>query len=524
VDEGRAEELRRLGSLPPGFWSPDVAHFPKPVSRATAWVLAGRQSAAACRRWGVLVVGVDFAIDGGGFVHVRDEMVHDPAEARARWAAADETVGGARWRVEAARWDDEARPALVARLLALQDVALDGLDDVALAAHVLAVAAEARAGIDLHMELHLTDMVPLGALLAEGEGWGLTPEDVLGLLPGSSPASAPSAALLAARAAVAEGRHDLPEVAAFLRSEGHHLVSEPEAAGVTLHERPDLVDRLLRDDLAVTSASSTAGVDDGAVAALRAAVPAAERDRFDELAADARRTYGIRDDNTSLTMMWPLGLVRRAYRAAASRLPDLASPDDVFDADPDELAARLRGAAMPDGRALADRAARRAVAATRGPGPAQIDDWAPPDPSLMNASQRWLQDAFDAYNRHFGSGARYANRPPMSGIGIGDRSVTGPAVVAATPLEALDRLAAGAVLVVTATAPAYDAVLPLAAGLVVETGGLLCHAALAARELGLPAVVAVVGATRAIADGDLVTVDPGRGRVEVSRGSSSPRR
>ena len=76
------------------------------------------------------------------------------------------------------------------RLLALQDEPLGDLDDDGLADHVARVGAEARRLIDLHMELHLTDMVPLGALLAEGATWGLEPADVLALLPGTSPGSA----------------------------------------------------------------------------------------------------------------------------------------------------------------------------------------------------------------------------------------------------------------------------------------------------------------------------------------------
>ena len=67
--------------------------------------------------------------------------------------------------------------------------------------------------------------------------------------------------------------------------------------------------------------------------------------------------------------------------------------------------------------------------------------------------------------------------------------------------------------------------LPLVAALVVETGGLLCHAALAGRQLRLPVVVGVTGATRWIQDGDELLVDPPQGRVRISRpASSSPRR
>ena len=54
---------------------------------------------------------------------------------------------------------------------------------------------------------------------------------------------------------------------------------------------------------------------------------------------------------------------------------------------------------------------------------------------------------------------------------------------------------------------------PLAAGLVVERGSLLSHAAILAREMGLPAVVGVAGACDWLKDGDGLTVDGPSGTV-----------
>jgi phosphoenolpyruvate synthase/pyruvate phosphate dikinase len=70
------------------------------------------------------------------------------------------------------------------------------------------------------------------------------------------------------------------------------------------------------------------------------------------------------------------------------------------------------------------------------------------------------------------------------------------------------------VLVVPYTTPAYNVVLPLAGAIVTVEGGPLSHAAVLARELGLPAVVGVVGALT-LPDGALVEVDATAGRVSV---------
>ncbi len=58
-----------------------------------------------------------------------------------------------------------------------------------------------------------------------------------------------------------------------------------------------------------------------------------------------------------------------------------------------------------------------------------------------------------------------------------------------------------------------NSILPVLGALVVEEGGPLCHAAIVAREFGLPAVIGARGATRLIADGAVVEVDARRGVV-----------
>ena len=63
------------------------------------------------------------------------------------------------------------------------------------------------------------------------------------------------------------------------------------------------------------------------------------------------------------------------------------------------------------------------------------------------------------------------------------------------------------------TGPSFNSILPMLGALVVEEGGALCHAAIVAREFGLPAVIGARGATSLIADGVDVEVDPHQGVV-----------
>lgn len=75
-------------------------------------------------------------------------------------------------------------------------------------------------------------------------------------------------------------------------------------------------------------------------------------------------------------------------------------------------------------------------------------------------------------------------------------------------------LAAGEILVARHTDPGWIAVFSNASAIVVERGSLLSHSAIVARELGIPCVVGLKGATQWIADGETLTVDGATGEVE----------
>jgi len=101
--------------------------------------------------------------------------------------------------------------------------------------------------------------------------------------------------------------------------------------------------------------------------------------------------------------------------------------------------------------------------------------------------------------------AELAAEPIASGV------ATGPARVVFNPDEAAG-ICTDYVLVCPSTDPAWTALFVHARGLVVEQGGMLSHGAIVARDFGIPAVVCP-GATRAIADGQIIRVDGNRGRI-----------
>jgi pyruvate,water dikinase len=77
------------------------------------------------------------------------------------------------------------------------------------------------------------------------------------------------------------------------------------------------------------------------------------------------------------------------------------------------------------------------------------------------------------------------------------------------------RLRSGDVLVCPITSPVWSVLFPNVGGLVTDTGGVLSHPAIIAREYRVPAVVATGNATDLLHDDQIVTVDGTAGRIEV---------
>lgn len=112
-----------------------------------------------------------------------------------------------------------------------------------------------------------------------------------------------------------------------------------------------------------------------------------------------------------------------------------------------------------------------------------------------------------ALEKFYGSGG-HALQGAGASVGIAE----GIARVVAGP-DDFARVSAGEILVTTTTTPAWTPLFQSIGGLVTETGGVLSHAAVVAREYGLPAVVGASGACDAIADGARVRIDGASGTV-----------
>jgi pyruvate, water dikinase len=96
------------------------------------------------------------------------------------------------------------------------------------------------------------------------------------------------------------------------------------------------------------------------------------------------------------------------------------------------------------------------------------------------------------------------------GRAIGQKIGTGPVRLVHSVAE-MDKVQAGDVLVTDMTDPNWEPVMKRASAIVTNRGGRTCHAAIIARELGIPAVVGCGNATEQLKDGTLVTVSCAQG-------------
>jgi phosphohistidine swiveling domain-containing protein len=461
------------------------------------------------------------------------------------------------------RWREEWQPGFAGRVAELRDVPLPALSDTALDEHLARAVALLAEGFEAHFLLH-------GALCIALAEFAFTCRDVLGwdeqrafeMLNGLSEKSTEPARQLAELARLAQERPAVRRAlervdartvdvlaeadpgfaaafAAYQREYGCRCLRY-ELADPTVAETPTLVLRLIRDQLArgfdpAAGAAALARQRGAAVAAARAALaarPTADRRRFERALARAERAYPVREDNEFYTGSAPLALVRYAVRELGRRLAQrrmIAQPDDVFFLELAEahLAPGDGGSApaIGSGRGLRALVARRKAERAwveahpgpasygREPGPPPSLRPLPPEARLAMEALLWAVDrifAAEQSQRSQAAGRIVRGTPASAG------RYTGPARVVMGEAE-FGKLQPGDVLVCPSTSPVWSVLFPGVGALVTDTGGILSHPAIIAREYRVPAVVATGNATRLLHDSQLVAVDGTAGTVEVVR-------
>ncbi|GAA5058980.1 pyruvate,water dikinase [Thermocatellispora tengchongensis] len=151
------------------------------------------------------------------------------------------------------------------------------------------------------------------------------------------------------------------------------------------------------------------------------------------------------------------------------------------------------------------------IAAVRG-GPQDVE-WAVADGRTWILQARPVTAAPPAWPAPAGHPSAAA--PTLTGTPGSHGVVTGPARIVRGPGD-FGRVHPGDILVCPFTDPAWTPLLRIAAGVVTETGGVLSHAAIVAREHGIPAVLGIPNATSRLRDGGAITVNGTTGAVTAA--------
>jgi pyruvate,water dikinase len=275
----------------------------------------------------------------------------------------------------------------------------------------------------------------------------------------------------------------------------------------------------LRAALANTQAREKQDAVERDLATLRDRVPAAHREKFDALLGDARAVYRLRDERDHYNDGWGTGLMRRGVLEAGRRIADkgrIASPELLCDAGAEELESILLGKGGPSGSELADRAAwRRTADGTQAPQQLGFAPSPPPPPEWLPAHAARVARAVDIFLFGlFQPSTEESSGEVVRGIPVSAGVYEGPARVV-LGAEDFDSVKQGDVLVARSTSPYFNVLLPLLGGIVTDRGGSLSHAAIVAREYGIPGVVGTKTATSTIANGKRVRVDGNAGEVRL---------
>jgi phosphohistidine swiveling domain-containing protein len=530
----------------PGTWTLDVTHFPRPCTRFLAEILP-EQAELGFRdtfsRYGLLLDDLTFRVVNG-FAYSCPKPV-DPSELSARFAAADNAFESKVWRRDLQRWDEEIKPALIRAQLALQSVDPAALSNEALLDHLDNCRQHLKQTMYHSYCFIGPSLIPLGDFLVHAGRWtGLAPGQLIGLMKGASPISAGlsddldavASAIRADRVAQVAlasnaGAHDVIDslrrhagdvgVAArtYLDMVGYRLVDGYDVGDRYALEMPEVVVRGIRTAVGRTVSATAAGELSAVTSGVRDQVPADHRESFDELLAEARHTYRLREERSVLGWIWDAGITRRGILVAGARLAEqgrIESHGHLVEAGWEEMCALLGTGDGPSSAELADRATYRATQrATDAPPTLGPEPHTPPSlDSLPPAAARAMQAFFACLEGIFQPAQGAGAREMVRGLAASPGVYVGTARVVAGPAE-LGRLQPGDVLVTFCTSEAFNLVLPMVGAIVTDSGGLLSHPAIVAREYGIPAVVGSRNATARIADGARVRVDGGDGTVAV---------
>jgi pyruvate,water dikinase len=258
----------------------------------------------------------------------------------------------------------------------------------------------------------------------------------------------------------------------------------------------------------------------------RALLPQQLRDAFDRQLALARTVFPhIEDhnfyvDHWSHTVLWNKA---REFGSLLSQHGFLADPEDLFFLRHDEVRSALEelrlhwssgGAGVPRGPAYWP-----PIIARRKTIHAALRRWTPPpalglEPQAVTEPVTIMHWGITTQRVHDWLYASGETTETLRGIPGSPGVAEGTARVI-LDVEQLGKVQDGEILIAPFTSTSWTPIFGRIAGAVTDAGGVMCHAAIVAREYGLPAVLGTGSATKSIKTGDRIHVDANHGTVTI---------
>ena len=546
----------------PGSWELEQTHFGRPATRYMSEIAGepiSRGFGAGTKRYGLLLdtMHLRFVND---FCYAKFAPVGAPENAsgppprpifmlltrlhpeiRRRVAAAPEVIAKKLWREDLQSWDEQYKPDSIARNLKLQSTSIETLGDAEFRAYLDEVKANVAEMMYRHHLFTVPSSFPVGYFIAETQRWtGLPSGEILGVLKGAAPISRGIGAtsLEQLRAAIAESGitaasvRGLPAqqvldqlraapgverpLQAYLDEVGYRLVSGYDMGDKFAMEMPEM---LVGAIFGAADKSDRKTDFSRRRDALRAKVPEAHRAEFDMWLEESRVMHRLRDERGMYNDCWASGLARRAVLEAGRRLQAngvLPDASLAINASHDEIAGLLTGSKQPGVEELRRRQTWRETKTVSDAPPFLGAPPSPPPPVewLPKKARPNARVVQTIMHEIFSVSAQKAAPKSVAGLPVHPGVYEGPARIIDGPQD-FNRLQQGDVLVTRTTGPSFNVVLPLLGAIVTDRGGQLSHAAIVAREYGIPGVVGTREATTTFADGARVRVNGDTGIVEL---------
>ncbi len=530
----------------PGPWNLDAVHFPRPVTRYWEEMHPepfARGFGEFTRYYGMLIDGLEYAYVNS-FCYSRMRPVPDE-QVPERLARAQEVIDGKLWREQLREWDEIYKPRSIEIHRELQSVDPDALSDDELVAYLRRCRGHHADMIFQHMRFTGAAMIAIGDFLAHAGDWtDVPPQELLTMMRGAAPVSAGASGELHqmveairddpdARALVESDREPREVLdslrsqdseagratAAYLELAGYRLLDGFDISGRYALELPDALVQAIRAFVDGRGEDSVDAEVEAKVAEIREKVPEEHRDEFDGLLDEARLMYRIRDERGVFSDIWASGIMRRAALGAGRRLVAngrIHDPEHIVDATAEEMCALVLGTGGPSADELAERYNWRTTHNAKQ-APATLGPPAPPPPDMSGlppGAARVMRAMLITLDSMFLPGEAPHEGQTLRGLAASGGVYEGPARRVSGPAD-FDRIVKGDVLVTESTTEAFNILLPLLGAMVTDSGGLLSHAAIVAREYGIPGVVGTRDATERIPDGARVRVDGDAGEATV---------